>query len=203
MGNNLVKAILFDVADVLAIEHFTAGIKQYESRHQIPAGKLYAAIHDHSYWKDFTLGKIKEGDYFQSVKDSFGAELDVEELRRLILDGLLPNQPLLDFLPTLTGRYILGIVSNNPKEWFDYFYEREKLGKIFKIKAVSGYLGVRKPSQEIFTQALKLAGVKAEETVYVDDRPEMTSEAAALGIRIIVYRGLDNFQAELKNFKII
>ncbi len=198
MGNNQIKAIFFDVADVLAVESFTLGIRQYEYLHNIPSGELYAAIHDHSYWKDFSFGRINETEYLQSVQDNFAGQLDINELKELILTGLLPNGKLINHLRTLAPRYTLGIISNNPKEWFDYFYNLNKLEEIFKVKAVSGYLGVRKPDQAIFIEALKMAGVKSTEAIYVDDREEMTGEAAALGINIIIYKGLENFKSELK-----
>ncbi len=203
MGNNQIKAIFFDVADVLAVESFTLGIRQYEYLHGVPSGQLYAAIHDHSYWKDFSFGRISEEEYFQSVRDHFSGALDLAELKELILSGLVPNGELIDFLRPLAGRYQLGIISNNPREWFDYFYQQNKLEEIFRITAVSGYLGVRKPDQAIFSQALKMAGVAPAEAIYVDDRKEMTGEAAGLGINIIIYKGLENFKSELKKFNII
>lgn len=203
MENNPIKAIFFDVADVLAIESFTLGIRQYEYLHHIPSGQLYAAIHDHSYWKDFSFGRISESEYLQSVQANFPEALDLAELKELILSGLIPNNELIDFLRPLAARYTLGIISNNPREWFDYFYDQNGLKEIFKVKAVSGYLGVRKPDQAIFSQALQMAGVTPAEAIYVDDREEMTGEAAGLGISIIVYKGLENFKSELKKFNII
>lgn len=198
-----IKALFFDIADVLAFESFTIGIRQYEYLHQIPAGELYAAIHDHSYWKDFSLGKVSEAEYFQSVKNSFPGELDLSELKELILSGFSPDYRLIDFLRTLAGRYLLGIISNHPKEWFDYFFNLGALGEIFRVNAVSGYLGVRKPDKAIFESALKMAGVSPREAIYVDDRLEMTEEAERLGIRIIIYKGVENFKIELKKFNII
>lgn len=203
MANRKIKAIFFDVADVLAVESFTLGIRQYEYLHNLQPGKLYEAIHDHSYWKDFSLGKISEKEYFKSVKDNFSGNLDINELKGLIQGGLSPNKELLSFLKTLAKNYILGIISNNPKEWFDDFYTTNKLENIFKVLAISSYLGIRKPDKRLFEIALKMAGIASEEAIYVDDRPEMTIEAAELGINIIVYRGLENFKEELKRFKII
>ncbi len=203
MGNNQIKAIFFDVADVLAVESFTLGIRQYEYLHGVPSGHLYAAIHDHSYWKDFSFGRISEEEYFQSVRDNFSGDLDSAELKELILSGLLPNTELIDYLKPLSDRYILGIISNNPREWFDYFYKQNELNKIFKVTAVSGYLGVRKPDKAIFEEALKMAGARPEEAVYVDDREEMTGEASRLGIKIIIYKGLENIKSEFQKINII
>lgn len=203
MENKPIKAIFFDMADVLVLEGFTIGIRQYEYLHHIPSGQLYAAIHDHSYWRDFSLGKISEEEYFVSVKENFVGQLDIKELREIMLDSFLPNQDLLDYASELSNQYILGIISNNPKEWFDYFFKSWPLAEIFKVKAISGYLHVRKPDQEIFKQALKMANVLPAEAVYVDDREEMTKEAEDLGFKIVIYRGMAQLKKDFKKFSII
>jgi len=203
MVNKQIKAIFFDVSDVLATGSIIPGIRHYESIHGIEQDKLYIAVHDHSYWKDFSLGKISEAEYFKSVEENFSGELNISELKESLLGSLAPNKPLIDLIKTLANQYILGVASNNPREWFDIFCARNKLNDVFKVKAVSGYLGIRKPDKRLFEIAVKMAAVSPEEIIYVDDRPEMTTEAAELGINIIVYRGLENFKEELKKFKII
>jgi putative hydrolase of the HAD superfamily len=203
MENKPIKVIFFDMAGVLVTEGFTIGIRQYEYLHSLPAGQLYAAIHDHSYWRDFSLGKISEEEYFTSVKENFVGQLDIKELREIMFDCFLPNQALLDYASELSDRYILGIISNNPKEWFDYFFKLWSLAGIFKIKAVSGYLHVRKPDPEIFKQALKIANVSPAEAVYVDDREEMTRAAKELGLKIVIYQEMTQLKKDFKKFSII
>lgn len=201
MGNVKIKAIFFDIGDVLAKEGLSIGVRGYEQQHNIPPGQLYAAIHDHSYWKDFSLGKIDEEAYFQSVAASFDGPLNIKELRETILDSFVINGGLLEYLKLLGKNYFLGIISNHPKGWFDYFSKLFKFDEIFRVSAISGYLHVRKPDKEIFEQALTLAKVNPEEAIYIDDRQDMTEEAASLGIKVIVYQGLDNLKEELKNFQ--
>ncbi len=203
MVNNQIQAIFFDISDVLATGSIIPGIRHYESIHGIEKDRLYIAVHDHSYWKDFSLGKISEAEYFKSVEKSFSGELDITELKESLLGSLAPNKMLVELVKTLANRYIIGVVSNNPKEWFDIFCERNKLNDVFKVKAVSGHLGIRKPDKRLFEIALKIAGAAPENSIYVDDRPEMTIEAAELGINILIYQGLEKFKEDLKKFKII
>jgi len=197
MQKNNIKTIFFDVGDVLAKEGFKKGIKAYEEKHHTPNGELYAAMHDHSYWKDFTFGKIDIKTYYNFVKNNFSGELDTNELDKFILESFSPNTELINYLPELKNKYKLGIISNNPKEWFDYFFKYFGFDSMMEVKAVAGYLGLRKPSTEIFEYALKEADVLPSESVYVDDRAEMTEEAKALGMNIIVYSDFESFVKEL------
>lgn len=151
----MTKALFFDSGDVLVKDGFRSGIAMMERKHRFPVGSLYIAAHDHQYWKDFTLGKITERRYLACVRKNFQFDLDTAELIRVIMRSFVSNRPLLSFIRTLKGRYTLGIISNNPKEWFDYFWENYGWNRIFSVRAVSGYLHIRKPDLRIFHYALK------------------------------------------------
>ena len=51
----------------------------------------------------------------------------------------------------------------------------------------------------MFQMALDQAGVKAEESVYVDDRPDRIDGAKELGMQIIIYKNsLSQFKNDLQ-----
>lgn len=56
----------------------------------------------------------------------------------------------------------------------------------------SARLGVRKPENRAFEQALETCGVRAEETVFVDDFIENIHAARDLGINAIHFRGRED-----------
>jgi len=55
-----------------------------------------------------------------------------------------------------------------------------------------------KPDPRIFELALQRFGIKAEETVFIDDNPKNVAGANALGIRGILFEGKDKLQLELE-----
>ena len=199
----MVKAIFFDLAGVLMEEGFISGVSEYENRHSIKKGSLFCAIHDFSYWKDFTMGKISEGEYFRLVQNNFNEEIDFTELKNIMLQKFIPNPELIKYIKTLKNKYIIGIITNNPKEWFDNLLEKFSWKNLFDVKAVSGYLHIRKPDKEIFLYALKNAGVSGDEAVYVDDRIDRVEGARQVGMKIIIFKDVDslkkNFKKDIKN----
>ncbi len=197
----MIKALFFDSGNVLVNDGYTQGIAQYEQQHAIPAGKLYAACHDHSYWKEFTLGNISEEIYWDRVAQNFTDNLNTSELRQHIIHAFTSNRELLEYIKTLQPSFILGIISNNPKEWFDYFWEQYGWDKVFAVKAISSYLHIRKPDARVFSRALEEAGVSGQEAVYVDDRADRVGGAHELGMRIVVFKGLEPLKEEIKNIK--
>ena len=181
----MIKAIFFDSGNVLV--HIIPSIAEYEEKYNIEKGKLYISAHDRPYWKDFTLGNITEEEYFSQLKNDFSGELNVAVFKEIIYRNFISNNELLNYIKTLKGKFIFGIISNNPKEWFEYCQKEFGWDKLFTINVVSSYLHIRKPNEAIFQKALEMAKVKGEETVYIDDRPDRVAGAKNLDMKILIY----------------
>lgn len=188
----MIKAIFFDMGGVICEEGFKPAPKQYEKEFGVPADIFYEAIHDHQAWKDFTLGQISEEEYLKACREYLPLEYDFNGKRYVEIVNELTglNAEVIKLIKDeLAGKYIIGIISNHPKEWFERFLDKTGLEDIIKVRAVSCYEHVRKPSKEIFQAALNQAEVKPEEAIYIDDRGEMLAEARKLGLNVLVFDG--------------
>jgi len=195
----MIKALFFDSGNVLAIEGFTPGVAEYEKLNNIPAGKLYASAHDRQYWKELTLGNISEEEYFKCVVDDFKGQLDIKLLRDIIYKNFHINQELVEYIKTLKTSYTLGIISNNPKEMFGFLSSAGGWDEIFDVKAVSGYVHLRKPGPEIYKYALDQAKVTGSESVYIDDRPDRIQGAEQNNMNIVIFKNVEQLKKDLKN----
>ena len=63
---------------------------------------------------------------------------------------------------------------------------------------ISGVEHVMKPDPRIFELALQRFGIRAEETVFIDDNPKNVAGANALGITGILFEGKDKLEIELE-----
>jgi putative hydrolase of the HAD superfamily len=68
---------------------------------------------------------------------------------------------------------------------------------MFDAIVISGEVGMRKPEPEIFEHVLDRLGVRAEETVFVDDLDHNVRAAADLGIVAVHHTSYDATAAEL------
>jgi len=91
-------------------------------------------------------------------------------------------------LRKLHGRYKLGLVSNFAiPECVCKLLEKHNLAKFFDAIIVSAAVNKRKPSPEIFNEALKKLGVKASETVFVGDTMDADIKGAKdIGMKAIL-----------------
>ena len=100
-----------------------------------------------------------------------------------------PQRPaVLDVLPALKKRFgRLACLSNDVASWSKKLRQRFELERWIDAWFISGDLGVRKPSPEIYVQAMAQLGVKADTIVFVDDRPRNLDAAQQLGIHTVLF----------------
>lgn len=195
----MIKAIFFDMAGVIYEDGLKAGIFRYEQEFDVPHGKLYTILHDHHGWKDFSLGRISENDFLKLCEArSVGCKFDWSKIIDYIVDCSVVHSNVIQLLKELSSKVLIGVISNNPLEWFELFLKKHNIQDLIKVKAVSGYMHVRKPSREIFVTALQMANVFPHEAIYVDDREEMVVEAKALGIHTVIFNGnIEKLKADI------
>jgi HAD superfamily hydrolase (TIGR01509 family) len=63
---------------------------------------------------------------------------------------------------------------------------------------ISGKVHMLKPNPEIYEYFLERYSLKAEECVFIDDRPENIVGAALVGIKGIVFKDTEQLSAELE-----
>ena len=128
-----------------------------------------------------SLGEITSREFWEEV----GLGRDYPEVERAYLDGCVTVDP--EFLPVarrLSGRYSIGLLSNDVSEWSAYM--RAKLGLDFLgAVTISGDARVRKPDAGIYERFLRDAGARAQECVFIDDRSKNLAAARTLGFRTI------------------
>ncbi|MCI1983287.1 MAG: HAD family phosphatase [Bifidobacteriaceae bacterium] len=97
------------------------------------------------------------------------------------LVGVVPGaRQLIEDLKA-AGIHVYGL-SNWSPENFPLVWEKFDILHSLEDKVVSGYIDMVKPDREIFDFALNKFGATAEESVFIDDKPENVAAAAALGI---------------------
>ena len=127
-------------------------------------------------------------------------------------DGLPPDPALRSFLESIP--LPKAILTNSPQEHADLILGklgiRDIFTHIFDIRQC-GFKG--KPSAEVFTHALNILGMRADEVLFVDDNPQYVDGFIALGGKGVLFdetgahndyinpriRALEELQAYLDN----
>ncbi|HUQ19214.1 MAG TPA: HAD family phosphatase [Gemmatimonadaceae bacterium] len=87
--------------------------------------------------------------------------------------------------------------SNEADELSRYRIRLFGLTSIFDTFLASSWIGIRKPAAMFYERVLAITGARAEETVFIDDRPENLVAPTALGFHVIQYQSADQLRREL------
>ncbi len=126
-------------------------------------------------------GKLDEDEF----EPRFAAVLGVEApgLIERIFGGAGPDDEMLAAVERARAQGIrTGLISNS---WWTRRYDRQQLARLFDGVVISGEVGIRKPSPEIYELAAQSVGLAPPECVFVDDLPFNLKPAAEMGMATV------------------
>ena len=129
--------------------------------------------------------------YYSIISEQLDLGLTEEERNQIARDracnmgNYIPYPGIGEVLDTLSKTHQLGIISDT---WPSIEPQLEHIGvsQYLSFCTFSCYVGVFKPEQRIYLDALNKCGVPAGETVFIDDAVRNLDGAAALGITPIL-----------------
>ena len=91
-------------------------------------------------------------------------------------------------------------LSNWSAETYPLAKKRFAFLQCFRGEVISGQVGMIKPQPEIYRHLLKVHGLKAEETLFIDDRQENVDTATNEGINGILFHNPGQLRNDLASF---
>ena len=136
---------------------------------------------------NFELGMMSVDEFHDTVRRVYGEQLTDEQIDHA-WNALLVGIPTykLDTLLELKKNYRLFLLSNtNALHWEEgrkqFDYKGHQMEDYFDQIFLSHEIHELKPTAEAFLKVAQLAGIKPEETLFVDDLQVSCDAAAALG----------------------
>lgn len=140
-------------------------------------------------------GKLDEDEFEPRFAEVLGVE--PSGLIERIFAGAGPDEAMLAAVQRAReGGIRTGLLSNS---WGTRRYDRALLGRLFDGVAISGEIGIRKPSPEIYELAAERIGVPPAECVFVDDLPFNLKPAAELGMATVHHADAAETISELEH----
>ena len=187
--------LIFDLGGVVVRwdpDAILAGVfSQHEMREKARKG-----VFGHPDWHELDRGTIERDDAIRrSAERTRLPESEVRRLMDAVPPSLVPIPETVDLLQRLKKKgYPLYCLSNMHHASIDYLEREAKFFEVFKGKVISCRLKLCKPDAAIYQHALKAHGLKAADTVFIDDVETNVSAAAKVGLRTI--RFVDTAQCE-------
>ncbi len=143
---------------------------------------------------DFEVGQLEEADFEPRFATVLGVQ--PENLIDRLFAGSHPDLEMLGGVEAIRAAGIrTGLISNS---WGTRRYDRELLKRLFDGVVLSGEVGIRKPTPEIYLMGARSIGLEPGLCVFVDDLPFNLPPAAELGMGTVHHTNAAETIAELE-----
>lgn len=135
-------------------------------------------------YMEASLGKITSCELWKQL--NCATDNTYKEIEKKYLDEYLTlDEEFLGAASRLKENYNIAILSNDVSEWSVYLREKYRINEFVEFSIISGDVGYRKPSEDIYKLALEKIGVEPSDCVFVDDRDKNLKPALQLGMKVI------------------
>jgi epoxide hydrolase-like predicted phosphatase len=195
----VIKGIIFDIGGVLVEVKIKSFLEHFVRVTGFTKEQLYAMIMLGGEWDLFEKGMMTEGELKEKIERDHGIKPALmEKMADDWRSTLKPIPETIEIVKKLKDRYKMFALSNVDKITTEQCFDRFDFYGHFDGVVFSWKVHMRKPEPEIYNYVLKQMGLKAEETVFIDNYQPNLPEASRIGIHTILYRNPDQLKRELK-----
>ncbi|WAC12717.1 HAD family hydrolase [Dyadobacter pollutisoli] len=194
MKNDKIKNIIFDLGDVILNIDVPIASKSFAALSGKEQSEILSIFKENDLFRQFETGKLNEAGFRNYVRELLGLSDLSDEAIDTAWNSLLLDLPpeRVELLQKLAGNYRLFLLSNTSSihitqvnKILEASTGIEKLDDLFEIVFLSYDMGLMKPDAQIYLNVLEQAGLKAEETLFLDDNLDNINAASKLGIDTI------------------
>ncbi len=203
MSNDSIEAIFFDLGGVVVyFNHYQIAEKLLLKADKLdglePQKMFVLLIHpNEGLCCAFDTGKISPEVLYDSICKKFELSLPFESFVKIWSEIFTENQEITQVINALAGHFRLFLISNTDPLHFQYILKRFPVMKLFEAWTLSYEVGLRKPDEKIYQEALSRAGVDPHRSVFIDDVRENVEVSKKIGMQGIHFTAANLLQKEL------
>ncbi len=186
-----IKNIIFDLGAVLLNIDYNKTSDAFKQLGYTDFEKMYSQFKGNNIFDNLETGHLSKSEFYKYMLGEGTGLISEDEVaaawNAMLLDFRTES---LAFLKQLSKKYKLFLLSNTNeihKTAFDIIYTKQvgegSFDEFFTKAYYSHKVGLRKPNEDIFNFILEDAGIKPEETMFIDDLAANIETAARLGFK--------------------
>jgi glucose-1-phosphatase len=188
-SKSAIQNIIFDLGGVLIDLDVTRTVKAFSDL-DIPIPADLAEIERRAVmYRGLETGTLSPGLFREAIRE-LSPLLPSDEAIDNAWNAMLSDFPekRVETLQKLKGNYRVFLLSNSNAIHYQYYRNRFKrdyaieMNSLFEQAYYSFEMNICKPQPEIFQKVLVQSGLRAEETLFIDDTADNVTAASALGI---------------------
>jgi HAD superfamily hydrolase (TIGR01509 family) len=196
----MIKAIIFDMGNVLVNFDHPKAAKQIAAICDTTSEDVWNFLFASGLEMKYEAGEVATQEIHAMIEKKYGKKIALDRLIHAVSDIFSPKLEMLPVLKSLKSQgYRLQILSNtNVLHWqfckknFEFIRYFDAFTLSFEVKAV-------KPDAEIYADAVKKSGFKAEECFYTDDVAAYAAAAVGNGLRGFQFIDVEKLRNDLES----
>jgi epoxide hydrolase-like predicted phosphatase len=186
-----IKNIIFDLGGVILNLSVESTLKKFAVLSGQPVDKIIGLYHSRPEFLQYERGEITNDQFRKNLREIFGltnTDLELDAGWNSML-GDIPKERV-ELLKELKSKYKTFLLSNTNAIHLEFFtgmvkkdHLLESLDPLFHKTYYSHLMKMRKPDPAIYEYVLRDNGLKAEETIFLDDNLSNLEGAASVGIQ--------------------
>lgn len=187
-----IKNIIFDLGGVILNIDYNLTSLAFKSLGMSDFDEFYSQSKQNNVFNDFEIGKLSSEEFRTYLQEYLpgksSREIDLA-WNAMLLD--LP-QKRISLIKDLKENYRIFLLSNTNEihvnkftSYIDQKYGEGLFNSLFEKHYYSNEIGFRKPNKDAFKYVLTENGLKAEETLFIDDSIQHIEGAKQVGLKTI------------------
>ncbi|WP_448519453.1 HAD family hydrolase [Rhodoflexus sp.] len=185
--------IIFDLGGVILNLDIPRTIRAFSEITGKDFAQWYTQANQKALFDAFEIGKISPEEFRHALRKELGVPLSDAEIdncwNAMLLDLPAERLQLLKQLKESKRTFLLSNTNAIHKTAFDQIIENQHsitgLGHLFEQDYYSHLLGMRKPHAEVFHYILETHGLRASETLFIDDSIQHIEGAKKAGLHAL------------------
>jgi HAD superfamily hydrolase (TIGR01509 family) len=201
--NSSIEVILYDLGNViLPFNHYQIAEKLVRFSPEtgtLDPKRIFSFLFDFEKGavNRYETGEVSSHHFFYSLKETFQLSLTFEEFIPIWNEIFVENREVSETILSQKGKWRLGLLSNTNPLHFHHVLATFPIVRAFDRWILSHEVGFKKPSLEIFQNAIGWAGVGPEKILFIDDLEKNVNAAISLGIKGIQFHSTQQLREEL------
>jgi epoxide hydrolase-like predicted phosphatase len=194
-----IKTFVFDCGGVLLRDGDVSAYARWEERLRLEPGCLSTKLWQGEPWESAQMGRISDAAFWQRTGTKLGLDDPelIQTLRRDLWDTWVVDEQVLSTVEALRRRYQVAMLSNSTDALEELLAQRYRVADRFEVILNSARLGMAKPDPSIYAEMLRRLEREPGEILFIDDRAENVTAAAALGIHVAWFVGAAELTRQL------
>jgi epoxide hydrolase-like predicted phosphatase len=192
------KAVVFDLDGVYFERGTEEFISKLQERHGLSEEDIKGVYLKSEQMKDYKTGRIGKEQFWSYAIRTWGIDATTDEILALLAESYAENPEIVQLISDLKTQGVkTAVCTNNFPERIAALDERFHFKENFDVFVTSYEEGIMKPDARIFEILAARLGLRPDEIMMSDDKPENVVALQKLGFQAFVYAGLDDFRRKV------